>query len=74
MPAVLPLWPSAEKILLRPGQGVGLNLLRGGDLLSRYSFKKDNQNICTSIGGPELGLRHALMTLALPTFIVRMPL
>jgi hypothetical protein len=31
-------WSSAEAIFLRPGQGVNMNLLQGGEGLMRHSF------------------------------------
>jgi hypothetical protein len=31
-------WPSADQIFLLPGQGVNMNLLRGGEGLTRHSF------------------------------------
>jgi hypothetical protein len=38
--------------LLRPGQGVGLNLLRGGDAQRRSSFRRDSHKSFKFVGGP----------------------
>jgi hypothetical protein len=48
---------SAETILLRPGQDVGLNLLRGGEGSRRHSFERDSQKIVIGVGGPQFRLK-----------------
>jgi hypothetical protein len=69
---VLPSLPFSETTLLRPaGQGVDLNLLRGGEGMRFHSFYRDNKKF---VGGLCLALSHALITLAasINTFLVRM--
>jgi hypothetical protein len=58
-------------ILLCHGQGVGLNLLRGREELI---FKGTFGKLFNVLAAPCLGLRHALMTLSIPNFFVRMSL
>jgi hypothetical protein len=65
-------WPSAETILLRAGQCVGLILLQEGEELRRQSFQRESQKIFKGVGGPyRLDLGHALIMLAILTFMVK---
>jgi hypothetical protein len=50
MQFLLPLWTSAETILLRPGQRVGLNLLRGVKGIN--AFKAAIKNFFKIVYGP----------------------
>jgi hypothetical protein len=61
----MPPWPSAETILLRPGEGAGLILLQGGEGLRRHSF---NVNIIKGVDGRSFKPIISYVTLTYTTF------
>jgi hypothetical protein len=63
-------WPSAEAIFLRPGQGVNMNLLRGGEASKGTIINK----IVRVLAALRLDLIYALVAFAIPTFLVTMSL
>jgi hypothetical protein len=51
-PCLLAPWLCAEAIFLRPGQGVNMNLLLGGEDFTRHRFERDAKENFKGVGGP----------------------
>jgi hypothetical protein len=60
--------PFADPIFPQPGQGVNMNLLRGGE--GFIAFKGTIRKILKVSAALSLGLIYALITLAIRTFLM----